>query len=153
MKKLKYWFKLLSVLWHPPVRFNTLAPGADVLVLWQGSEQEGLAWKGYLEGAGHPVVAMQWDDRGKPVDFVPEQWQVVQQKWAALQQPLLISNFRPSKGLAALLLQGVDLSGWVLVGQAAHGSASTFVWAGPPDEPAEPYLWITQLNQHEIISI
>jgi hypothetical protein len=153
LNKLKYWFKLLSIRWQPPGHFNTLAPGGDVLVLWQGREQEGLAWKGYLEAAGHKVVSMQWDDRGKPVAFMPDQWEDVQQTWAALQQPLLISNFRPSKGLAALLLQSIALSGWVLVGQAEQGAASTFVWAGPPDEPAEPYLWITQLNQHETISI
>jgi hypothetical protein len=122
-------------------------------VFWQGKEELGFIWKSYLETAGHLVDMVQWDDQGKPNALMPSQVAEWQARLVQLKQPLLVSNFKPAKGLPALLLQDVQLSGWLLVSPSEDAAPSTFVWAGKPEEPAEPYLWITQINHHEIISI
>ena len=151
------WWEQRRARWSAPGHFLPLAKGKPVLILWEdkGDEEVLAAWQTYLGEQGHPVRVFRYDKKSAE-DGTWLQTKTMHEargKLATFGKPHLVVNTLPSRGLPAMLLQSIHLNGVVVVGGGNEGSGSVFVWQGQPQDVAGAYLWITQLNTHDPISI
>ena len=151
------WWERLQARWSVPGHFIPLAKGKPVLLLWEdrGDEDALEAWQSYLKAQGHPVKVFRYGKRSAEDGtwLTAKTIDEARGKLATFGKPHLIVNALPERGFPAMLLKDIPLQGVALIGGEASGSGSVFVWQGHAHDVAGAYLWITQLNTHDPISI